>query len=49
VPTLALLAAGNFDDLPTPPSELWVPNILMEEDLTDMVVRGILPEKAISR
>jgi hypothetical protein len=31
------------------PSESWLPNTLTEEELEDMVVRGVLPEKAISR
>jgi hypothetical protein len=35
--------------MPPPPSESWLPSTLTEEELEDMVMRGLLPEKAISR
>lgn len=40
--------AADYNDVPPPPSESWMPNTLTEEDLKEMEARGLLPEKAIS-
>ena len=46
---LASPALGSSGGLPPLHSESWVPNTLIEVEIQDMVVQGILPEKEISR
>ncbi|RLN15570.1 hypothetical protein C2845_PM02G20500 [Panicum miliaceum] len=39
---------ADYGNVAPPPSESWAPSTLTEEDLQEMEMRGLLPERAIS-